>query len=89
MHQRVQDLNALAPKKPNWDLKRDLEKKLEKLERRTQNAISDLIRMLFLMNSRKYLMTFLSLGNRLKEQQDISNAAEPSSHKLLVEEEED
>ncbi|KAJ3044930.1 Coiled-coil domain-containing protein 12 [Rhizophlyctis rosea] len=38
------DLQALAPKKPNWDLKRDLETKMEKLERRTQAAIADLIR---------------------------------------------
>jgi len=27
---------TLAPKKANWDLKRDVAKKLEKLERRTQ-----------------------------------------------------
>ena len=39
-----QDLAKLAPKKPNWDLKRDLERKLEKLERKTQIAIGDLIR---------------------------------------------
>ncbi|CAG8845256.1 3349_t:CDS:2, partial [Racocetra persica] len=30
------DLFNLAPKKPNWDLKRDVEKKLTKLERKTQ-----------------------------------------------------
>ncbi|CAG8639595.1 2079_t:CDS:2, partial [Cetraspora pellucida] len=30
------DLFNLAPKKPNWDLKRDVEKKLAKLERKTQ-----------------------------------------------------
>jgi coiled-coil domain-containing protein 12 len=29
----------VAPKKANWDLKRDIEKKLEKLERRTQRAL--------------------------------------------------
>ena len=34
----------MAPKKPNWDLKRDVEKKLEKLERRTQRAIYEIIR---------------------------------------------
>ena len=36
----------LAPRKPDWDLKRDVAKKLEKLERRTQRAIAELIRML-------------------------------------------
>ena len=34
----------LAPRKPDWDLKRDVSKKLEKLERRTQRAIAALIR---------------------------------------------
>ncbi|BFZ22487.1 hypothetical protein BsWGS_25526 [Bradybaena similaris] len=38
------DLNTLAPRKPDWDLKRDISKKLEKLERRTQRAIAELIR---------------------------------------------
>ncbi|TPX51643.1 hypothetical protein SeMB42_g00085 [Synchytrium endobioticum] len=38
------DLSNLAPKKPNWDLKRDLERKIAKLERRTQVAIIELIR---------------------------------------------
>ena len=34
----------IAPKKPNWDLKRDITKKLEKLERRTQQALVEMIR---------------------------------------------
>ncbi|XP_027764853.1 coiled-coil domain-containing protein 12 [Empidonax traillii] len=38
------DLANLAPRKPDWDLKRDVSKKLEKLERRTQRAIAELIR---------------------------------------------
>ncbi|KAI9477931.1 MAG: mRNA splicing factor [Benjaminiella poitrasii] len=38
------DLFNLAPKKPNWDLKRDVEKKLEKLERQTQKSIYEIIR---------------------------------------------
>ncbi|KAI8985392.1 cwf18 pre-mRNA splicing factor-domain-containing protein, partial [Pilobolus umbonatus] len=38
------DLFNLAPKKPNWDLKRDVEKKLDKLERQTQRAIYQIIR---------------------------------------------
>ena len=29
----------MAPKKANWDLKRDVEAKLAKLERRTQRAL--------------------------------------------------
>lgn len=38
------DLANLAPRKPDWDLKRDVSKKLEKLERSTQRAIAELIR---------------------------------------------
>ncbi|XP_058059760.1 coiled-coil domain-containing protein 12 [Anopheles bellator] len=38
------DIANLAPRKPDWDLKRDVSKKLEKLDRRTQKAIASLIR---------------------------------------------
>ena len=39
-----QDLGNLAPKKVDWDLKRDIGPKLEKLERRTQRAIAEMLR---------------------------------------------
>ncbi|KAL7824002.1 cwf18 pre-mRNA splicing factor domain-containing protein [Trichoderma gracile] len=38
------DLFKLQPKKPNWDLKRNLDKKLEVLNVRTDNAIAKLVR---------------------------------------------
>ena len=38
------DLFKLQPKKPNWDLKRDLERKLEVLNVRTDNGIARLVR---------------------------------------------
>ncbi|KAK6856699.1 hypothetical protein PG995_006886 [Apiospora arundinis] len=38
------DLFKLQPKKPNWDLKRDLDKKLDVLNVRTDNAIAKLVR---------------------------------------------
>jgi coiled-coil domain-containing protein 12 len=38
------DLFKLQPKKPNWDLKRDLETKLAVLNVRTDNAIAKLVR---------------------------------------------
>lgn len=37
-------LLTLQPKKANWDLQRDVERKLAKLERRTQKAMIDLMR---------------------------------------------
>ncbi|XP_027121639.1 coiled-coil domain-containing protein 12 [Coffea eugenioides] len=33
----------IAPKKPNWDLRRDVQKKLDKLEKRTQKAMFQLM----------------------------------------------
>jgi len=43
---RVQELDLIniAPKRVNWDLKRETEKKLAKLERKSQEAIHTLIR---------------------------------------------
>ncbi|KAF9304303.1 hypothetical protein BGZ74_001886 [Mortierella antarctica] len=38
------DIFTLASKKPNWDLKRDVEPKLLKLEKKTRAAIIELIR---------------------------------------------
>lgn len=38
------DIQNLAPRKPDWDLKRDVAKKLEILDRRTQRAIAEIIR---------------------------------------------
>jgi coiled-coil domain-containing protein 12 len=35
---------SVAPKKPNWDLKRDVSKKLDKLNRMTQKAIVEMLR---------------------------------------------
>jgi len=40
----LQDIFSLAPKKPNWDLKRDIEPSLLKLEKKTRAAIIELIR---------------------------------------------
>ena len=38
------DLFTLQPKKPNWDLKRDLIKKMELLDQRTDNAIKRMVK---------------------------------------------
>ena len=38
------DLFTLQPKKPNWDLKRDVARKMEVLNARTDNAIARLVR---------------------------------------------
>ncbi|GAV09230.1 hypothetical protein RvY_18804 [Ramazzottius varieornatus] len=38
------ELTNLAPRKPDWDLKRDVAKSLERLEKRTQRAVAELIR---------------------------------------------
>lgn len=38
------DLTNIAPKRPNWDLKRDLQRRLKKLERKDREAVMVLIR---------------------------------------------
>ncbi|VDD91847.1 unnamed protein product [Enterobius vermicularis] len=38
------DVGVLAPRKVDWDLKRDVAERLQKLERRTQKAIATLIK---------------------------------------------
>jgi len=40
----VADTTVLAPRKVNWDLKKQLQPKLDRLERRTQRAIVQLLR---------------------------------------------
>lgn len=59
----------IAPKRVNWDLKREMEKKLSKLERRTNEAIHTLIRAFFFgirVNSRARLTS--RLGQRIAAQ---------------------
>lgn len=56
----LQDLTNIAPKRPNWDLKRDLNKKLAPLERSTKEAIYTLVRSYwFLQLTAIIVMTFL------------------------------
>jgi len=57
----------IAPKRANWDLKRETDKKLAKLERKTQEAIHTLIRActgLFIRH-----ISSLYAGQRLASQQ--------------------
>ncbi|KAF8512279.1 mRNA splicing factor [Gautieria morchelliformis] len=42
--QQELDLLNIAPKRPNWDLKREMQRKLAKLDRKTAEAIHTLIR---------------------------------------------
>jgi coiled-coil domain-containing protein 12 len=39
----TKDVLSIAVKKPNWDLKRDLEPKLEKLAKRTRRALVEML----------------------------------------------
>lgn len=41
---KEKSVESMAPKKINWDLKRDVEKKIAKLEKRTQKAIVELLK---------------------------------------------
>jgi coiled-coil domain-containing protein 12 len=43
LNMKAAEISSLAPRKVNWDLKRDIQPKLDKLERRTQRAIVELL----------------------------------------------
>lgn len=59
------DLFKLQPKKPNWDLKRDLAEKMKDVDIRTQNAIARLVRER-IENAKKEA---LSKGNNVQDGQ--------------------
>ena len=62
------DITNLAPRKPDWDLKRDVSKKLEKLERRTQKAIAELIRDR-LKQDQENILQVVNVGSALTAEQ--------------------
>lgn len=47
-----EDLTNIAPKRPNWDLRRDLDERLKRAERRTKEATLLLIRAYMLTGRR-------------------------------------
>jgi hypothetical protein len=70
----------LQPKKPNWDLKRELETRLEPLNKKTQVALAEIIR----KSNYNVLVIAITnvIGERLKSQKDISDtgAADAARH---------
>jgi len=58
------ELANLAPRKPDWDLKRDSAKKLAKLEKRTQRAIALLIRERLMETKQDDLVSAVNALNR-------------------------
>jgi coiled-coil domain-containing protein 12 len=63
----------IAPKRPNWDLKREMEKKLARLERQTQQAIHTLIRFVTSLPRLSLVLTCHTLGQRLAAQKGQSD----------------
>ncbi|XP_063230221.1 coiled-coil domain-containing protein 12 [Bacillus rossius redtenbacheri] len=64
------DISNLAPRKLDWDLKRDVARKLERLERRTQRAIAELIRER-LRSGQEDLGTAVSAGASAARELDV------------------
>lgn len=58
------DLATLAPQKIDWDLKRECEKKLKILEKRTQKAIVELIRDRLRSDKSSDLAELVTVGSR-------------------------
>ncbi|KFD48500.1 hypothetical protein M513_10634 [Trichuris suis] len=67
------DLASLAPKKVDWDLKRDAQKKLDKLERRTQKAIIELIRQRLQAGSSELLLPAMNFSAKAAEESHMSD----------------
>ncbi|CAF1206329.1 unnamed protein product [Adineta steineri] len=61
------DLLSLAPRKPDWDLKRDVEKKLKRLEKRTTRAIAELTRERLLKEQKQSLAEVVATTSKLNE----------------------
>jgi coiled-coil domain-containing protein 12 len=64
------DLLSLAPRKPDWDLKRDAEKKLKRLEKRTAKAIAELTRERLLAEQKQSLAEVVATTSKLNEDDD-------------------
>jgi coiled-coil domain-containing protein 12 len=73
------DLTTLAPQKVDWDLKRDIEKKLRLLEKRTQKAIVELIRDRLKSNTNTDLAELVSVVSRDKNQNQDQKTKSQSS----------
>jgi len=67
------DLTTLAPRKIDWDLKRDTDKKLRKLERRTQRAIADLIRERLASGKDDLLLSAVNSNARAEQERHSSD----------------
>lgn len=63
------NLNALAPNKSEYDLKRDIQKKLDRLEKKTNKAIAELIRERLKRNETD-LATCVNIGARITREDD-------------------
>lgn len=62
------DISNLAPRKVDFDLKRAINKKLQKLEKKTQKAISELIRER--LNKQEDLLGQINIGAQESQQQN-------------------
>ncbi|VDO96587.1 unnamed protein product [Soboliphyme baturini] len=67
------DLTVLAPRKIDWDLKRDIAPKLEKLERRTQRAIVELIREKLASGRHDLLLSAVNADVKATEESHMSD----------------
>ena len=61
------DLMSLAPRKPDWDLKRDVEKKLKRLDKRTARAIGELTRERLLNEQKQSLAELVATTSTLNQ----------------------
>ncbi|XP_002132159.1 coiled-coil domain-containing protein 12 [Ciona intestinalis] len=60
------DILKLAPRKPDWDLKRDIQSKLDRLERKTQRAIAEIIRERLKQSTKEDAAHFAEVPDEMK-----------------------
>lgn len=83
------DLTTLAPQKIDWDLKRDAEKRLRVLEKRTQKAIVELIKDRIKAQKNADFAELISIGTRDMNLKNDGDEGEKNSNKDSDSDEED
>lgn len=81
------DLFSLQPKKPNWDLKRDVDKKLERLNAKTDAAIAKMIRQRIEETEKKKELEKLDGGEAVGIERNLGTMVQEWEREMEIERE--
>lgn len=68
-------LSQVNPRKPNWDLKRDVQRKMNQLSRQTDSSILQLIKKKLTDNATKDVAAATAIATSTLDDEDAVNAA--------------